>query len=115
MRKRVVLPLPLGPEQAEDLAGAYFEAESVERETFSVAVRQAVEHDRREGGPRCGSGGEIGRSLTERCHFYFPVALSIMAVSSSGRYMTLTLSKSRAYLLDSITLCALIMRENRTV
>ncbi len=38
MRKRVVLPPPFGPEQAEDLARRDPERNAIEREPFAVAM-----------------------------------------------------------------------------
>src|SRR5271163_3594601 len=50
------LAAAVGAQQSEDLTGAHLEAEAVERETLSVAMGQAVELDRREGGPLRWSG-----------------------------------------------------------
>src|SRR5271168_2741278 len=77
------LAAAVGAEQAEDLRSVKFKAEAVEGEELSIAVGQALEHNR----GNCGRSWDCGlrRGLTERSHGHFPVALSIITVSSSGR------------------------------
>jgi hypothetical protein len=83
-------PAAIGAQQAEDLRSAKLEAEVIEGEALSIAVGQALEHDRGEHDRRSRGHWSIRdcrccRRLTECSHGHLPDALSIIAVSSSGR------------------------------
>ena len=110
------LAAAVGTQQAENLRRLHGKAQVIERQAIAIVMRQPVQFNRH----RFGSYRRTGCSLPDvrsgsPCAYLLPVAFSIITVSSSGRWITLARSSSRAYFRDSAVVSARVMRAKRMV